>query len=73
MEGKMPATGILTRGAGERFDLNNMVQKRGLSAVVVAGCNTVIGLARTVGFGTRSDSRFTAAADTDLQAKMEAR
>ena len=71
LEGKLPATGILTRGAGEGFGLNNIVQKRGLKAVVVAGCNTVIGLARTVGFGTRSDPRFTAAADTDLQAKVE--
>lgn len=71
LEGKLPATGILTRGAGKGFSLNNMVQERGLKAVVVAGCNTVIGLARTVGFGTRSDPRFTAAANTDLQAKMD--
>ncbi len=72
LEGKLPATGILTRGAGEGFGLKNIVQEQGLKAVVVAGCNTVIGLARTVGFGIRSDPRFTAAANTDLQAKMDA-
>jgi 2,3-bisphosphoglycerate-independent phosphoglycerate mutase len=72
LEGKLPATGILTRGAGEGFSLKNMVHKRELTAVVVAGCNTVLGLARTVGFGIRSDPRFTAAANTDLQAKMDA-
>jgi len=71
-QGKLPATGILTRGAGEGFRLKNMVQERGFKAAVVAGCNTVIGLARTVGLATRSDPRFTAAANTDLQAKMDA-
>jgi 2,3-bisphosphoglycerate-independent phosphoglycerate mutase len=71
LDGKLPATGIITRGAGEGFSLQNMVHERGLKAAVVAGCNTVIGLARTVGFGTHSDPRFTAAANTDLQAKIE--
>ncbi|MFC1688148.1 2,3-bisphosphoglycerate-independent phosphoglycerate mutase [Pseudomonadota bacterium] len=69
-EGKLPANGIISRGAGEGFRLTNLVQERGLKAMVVAGCNTVIGLARTIGLDTRSDERFTAAANTDLQAKM---
>jgi 2,3-bisphosphoglycerate-independent phosphoglycerate mutase len=71
-EGKLPATGIITRGAGEEFRPENLVRQNGLKAAVVAGCNTVIGLARKVGFETRTDARFTAAADTDLQAKMTA-
>jgi 2,3-bisphosphoglycerate-independent phosphoglycerate mutase len=71
LDGKSPATGVITRGAGEGFSLQNIVHERGIKAAVVAGCNTVIGLARTVGFGTHTDPRFTAAADTDLQAKMD--
>jgi 2,3-bisphosphoglycerate-independent phosphoglycerate mutase len=71
-DGELPATGVITRGAGEGFSLQNMVHDRGLKATVVAGCNTVIGLARTVGFNTHSEPRFTAAANTDLQAKMDA-
>jgi len=72
LEGKLPATGVITRGAGEGFSLQNVVHGRGVKAAVVAGCNTVIGLARTVGFVTHTDPRFTAAANTDLQAKIDA-
>lgn len=71
-EGKLPATGLITRGAGQGFSLDNRVKALGVRAAVVAGCNTVIGLARSIGFQTRTDKRFTAAANTDLQAKMEA-
>jgi 2,3-bisphosphoglycerate-independent phosphoglycerate mutase len=49
----------------------NAVDNHGASAAVVAGCNTVIGLARTLGFEVKTDPRFTADADTDLDAKME--
>jgi len=70
--GKLPASGVITRGAGAAFSLGNALQNRGISAAVVAGCNTVIGLARILGFEAVSDSRFTASSDTDLQAKVEA-
>jgi 2,3-bisphosphoglycerate-independent phosphoglycerate mutase len=70
-DGKLPANGVITRGAGGAFTLENVVRNRGVSATVVAGCNTVLGLSRTLGFVAQSDPRFTAAADTDLFAKME--
>jgi len=69
--GKLPANGVITRGAGAAFRLENVVQDRGFNPAVVVGCNTVIGLARTLGFDVKYDPRFTAAADTDLSAKME--
>jgi len=69
--GKLPANGIITRGAGAGINFENMVRNRGVNPAVVAGCNTVLGLSRTLGFEARTDPRFTAAANTDLQAKME--
>lgn len=70
--GQPAATGVLTRGAGEGFNLDNVLRNRGLDAAVVAGCNTVLGLARTLGFKALTDPRFTAASNTDLRAKMNA-
>ena len=69
--GKPAANGVTTRGAGEGFRFGNVVRERGGEAAVVSGCNTVIGLARTVGFEVKTDSRFTAASNTDLRAKMK--
>ena len=69
--GKLPANGVITRGAGVGFRLENLVRDRGINPAVVAGCNTVIGLSRTLGFEVKTDPRFTAAANTDLLAKME--
>ena len=69
--GKLPANGVITRGAGVGFRLENVVRNRGVAPAVVAGCNTVIGLSRMLGFEVKTDPRFTAAANTDLLAKME--
>ena len=69
--GKLPANGVITRGAGVGFRLDNVVRDCGINPAVVAGCNTVIGLSRTLGFEVKTDPRFTAASNTDLLAKME--
>ncbi len=71
-DGKPPASGLITRGAGARFSLDNILHAHGISATVVSGCNTVLGLGRIFGFDTVSDPRFTAGLDTDLKAKMAA-
>ncbi len=71
-EGKPPASGVITRGAGVRFSLDNVLHGYGISAAVLSGCNTVLGLGRIFGFDTISDPRFTATLDTDLQAKVAA-
>ena len=70
--GKPPATGIITRGAGAGFQPDNELAGRGLRVAVVAGCNTVLGLARMFGFATVESDAFTAALDTDLDGKVAA-
>ncbi len=71
-EGRPPANGVITRGAGAAVALDNRVRDLGLSAAVVSGCNTVRGLGRLFGFGVLSDPRFTADSNTDIPAKIAA-
>jgi 2,3-bisphosphoglycerate-independent phosphoglycerate mutase len=66
-----PANAVITRGAGAWFSVDNILERRGMKVSVVAGCNTVTGLGRLLGFQTINDPRFTASVDTDVQAKME--
>ncbi len=70
--GKLPASGLITRGGGARLSLDNVLHGYGMSAAVVSGCNTVLGLGRIFAFDTVSDPCFTATLDTDLNAKMAA-
>lgn len=70
--GKLPANGLITRGAGAWFSVDSVFHEHGVSAAVVAGCNTIRGLGKMFGFEAISDPRFTAAFDTDLHAKMSA-
>ena len=70
--GKLPANGLITRGAGAWFEVDNVLNEHGISTAVVTGCNTVKGLGRMFGFEAISDPRFTAAFDTDLRAKISA-
>jgi 2,3-bisphosphoglycerate-independent phosphoglycerate mutase len=70
--GELAANAVITRGAGAWFSLDNIFERRGMRVSVVAGCNTVTGLGKMLGFDTIKDSRFTADLDTDLPAKMDA-
>jgi 2,3-bisphosphoglycerate-independent phosphoglycerate mutase len=70
--GKPPANGIITRGAGAWFRLDNILPGLGLRAAVVSGCNTVLGLARLFDFDTLEAPGFTASLDTDLPGKIAA-
>jgi len=70
--GEPPANMVITRGAGAWFSVDNIFEQRGMRVSVVAGCNTVTGLGKMLGFNTVNDPRFTAALDTDLPAKMQA-
>jgi len=71
-KGKPAANGIITRGAGAQFELDNVLQSLSIEAAVVSGCNTVLGLGRIFGFDAIVDSRFTATVSTDLHAKVAA-
>jgi 2,3-bisphosphoglycerate-independent phosphoglycerate mutase len=68
--GLLPANGILTRGAGAGFHLPHLLDDRQIATALVAGCNTVRGMGRILGFKVIRDARFTADAATDLDAKM---
>lgn len=68
--GELAANGLITRGAGSWCELNNLLEPRGIRTAMVAGCNTVRGLARLFGYDTVTDPRFTADLDTDVGAKM---
>jgi 2,3-bisphosphoglycerate-independent phosphoglycerate mutase len=70
--GLPPANGVITRGAGAALALENRVRDLGISAALVAGCNTVIGLAKALDFEVLSGPGFTADAETDLPGKMNA-
>jgi len=71
-DGKPCATGIITRGAGAQFGLDHTLQKLGIRAAVVSGCNTVLGVGRVFGFDAITEQRFTATVETDLHAKVAA-
>lgn len=66
------ANGVITRGAGAWVAMPNIIRQMGLSAALVSACNTVRGLGRIFDFEVISDTRFTAAADTDIAAKIQA-
>lgn len=71
-EGKLPVTGVITRGAGAWFELDSVLDEKNIGAALVVGCNTVAGLARIFGMSTVRSAAFTAGVDTDVNAKMEA-
>ena len=70
--GLHPANGLITRGAGGVCECRNLISHLGLSAAVVTGEGTAVGLARLFGFTAITDERFTATPSTDLHAKVEA-
>lgn len=72
MAGKPPANGIITRGAGAKGLMHNVIRQQGLSAAVVSGCNTVCGLGRMFGFEVITSSVFTGGVDTDIAGKIRA-
>jgi len=69
-DGLEPANGVITRGAGAGFRLDNLVARHGAASAVVAGCNTILGLSRIFGHDTLHEPGFTADLDTDLDGKI---
>ncbi|MBT8068978.1 MAG: hypothetical protein KJO80_00955 [Gammaproteobacteria bacterium] len=70
--GKLPANGVITRGAGLQFEVDNALHKLGVEAAMISGCNTVLGLGHFFGFDVITDPRFSADIETDLDAKIAA-
>ncbi len=71
-EGKLPATGILTRGAGMSLHVESIINHLAMRGAVITGERTVAGLGRLLNFTVFTDQRFTASPDTDLDAKVAA-
>ncbi len=65
-------TGVITRGAGGWFDLDDVLTQRGIQAALVAGCNTVAGLGHIFSMSVIREAGFTADENTDIRAKLNA-
>ena len=70
--GKLPVSGVITRGAGAYFELDGLLHSRGLRAALVVGCNTVAGLGRVFGLQVVREPGFTADRHTDVAGKLRA-
>ncbi len=71
-EGKPEANAVITRGAGIATTVRSTVEQLGVSAAVIAGESTVLGLAGLLQMTVLSDPRFTGLPDSDVHAKVEA-
>jgi 2,3-bisphosphoglycerate-independent phosphoglycerate mutase len=71
-QGLLPASGILTRGAGQYSVLRNLVSHLRIPASVVVGERTVEGLGRMFGYRIVSRPSFSALPNTDLAGKLDA-
>lgn len=71
-QGMLPATGIITRGAGMLNEVHNMLRHLYLDVAVVASERTVLGLCKLFHFKPVTDPKFTAMPSTDLAAKVNA-
>ncbi len=70
--GKPAANYLLVRGAGRHQHYDSLLAQHGLSAAVVAGERTVLGLGRLFGYTLVESDHFTASYDTDIDAKLNA-
>ncbi|MDH3733539.1 MAG: 2,3-bisphosphoglycerate-independent phosphoglycerate mutase [Gemmatimonadota bacterium] len=68
--GRPAANGIITRGAGLAGTGRSVIERLGLTGIVVAGESTVLGLASLFGMRSFTDPRFTGLPDTDVEAKV---
>ena len=70
-QGKIPATGILCRSAGQTNSIQNLLNYYKVKVAVVSAEATVIGLSKLFGFTTITQPSFTALTDTDLNTKVK--
>lgn len=70
-DGLIPATGIITRGAGFLQKIHSLLNHLDMKVAVVAGERTLLGLAKWFQYTAITDATFSALPDTDLDAKVE--
>jgi 2,3-bisphosphoglycerate-independent phosphoglycerate mutase len=71
-QGLPPANGVICRSPGKLPKLKTLLQHFKLSAAVISGEQTVLGLGALFGYTLYRDPAFTALPDTDLTKKVEA-
>ncbi len=69
-QGLLPATGVICRSPGKLPKLNTLLQHHRISAAVVSGEETVLGLGNLFGYTQYRDPSFTALPATDLRKKI---
>lgn len=67
----LPANAIITRGAGQYASLPQLGKTLGFTCKVIAGEDTVIGVAKLSGYATESDDSFTGSLDTNVTLKAQ--
>ncbi len=70
--GKPAANGLITRGAGSVFECRNLISNLGVTACIVTGEGTAMGLGKLFGFSVIDQPSFTASTDTDVHGKIAA-
>ena len=71
-QGLLAANGVITRGAGTIRPLHSLIHHLDLSAAVIAGERTVLGLGQLLHYTTITEPGFTALPDTNLTGKIAA-
>ena len=71
-QGLLPANGIITRGAGKMRRLHSLIHRLDLSAAVIAGERTVLGLGQLLNYTVITEPGFTSMPNTDLGGKVKA-
>ena len=69
---ELPATGIITRGAGMYREMHTLLNQLKMKVAVVAGERTLLGLAKLFKYTPISDPGFTSLPGTNLKAKVRA-
>ena len=70
-QGLLPANGVICRSPGTLPKLKPLLRYLQISAAVISGEETVLGLGNLFGYSLYRDNSFTALPDTDLQKKVE--
>jgi len=69
---KLPANGLLCRGAGMAFSVRNLISHLGLKTAVITGERTLCGIGNLSTFKVIHQDGFTGMSDTDLNGKFQA-
>lgn len=70
-QGLLPANALITRGAGQFASLPQLSQTMNFHCKVIAGEDTVLGVAKLSGYDTETDISFTGSLDTNVILKAQ--